>query len=158
MSEHDLHVDDFLQGRPLPNLLHKYLEQGEILLDLLASRWPLYLDDHSLAVRQCRPVDLGDRASGKGGRIDGLKNVLPRHPEFLLRNPDDVALGHRRHMVLQHRELLDVLGRQEVRARRQDLSGFREGGAELLQGGAQTLGLPATAGGTLLVWPAEQLF
>jgi hypothetical protein len=30
---------------------------------------------------------------------------------------DHLFLGHRRDVILQHRELLDVLGRQEVRAR-----------------------------------------
>jgi hypothetical protein len=60
-------------------------------------------------------------------------------------------------MVLQRREFLDVLGRQEVRARRQYLAKLRVSWAEFLERGSQPLGLPAPTGRTLLVGVAEQL-
>ena len=69
---------------------------------------------------------------------------------------DHLFLGHWRDVVLQRRELLDVLGRQEVRARRQNLPKLRVGRAEFLERGPQSLGLPASAGRTLLVGPSEQ--
>ena len=70
---------------------------------------------------------------------------------------DDLLLGERRHVVLQRRELLDVLRRQQVGPRRQDLSELRERRAELLERGAQPLALTLAADGALLVRPAEQL-
>ena len=46
-------------------------------------------------------------------------------------------LGERRHLVLERRELLDVLGRQQVGPRREDLAELRERRAELLERLAQ---------------------
>ena len=155
--EHGLHVDNLIQTGALPNFLSKYLEQSEVLLDRLACRWPLYLDNDPVATRQRRTLDLGNGAGRKGFRIDRIEHVLPRHPEFLLHDLDSLFLGHWRDVVLQRRRgFLDVLGRQEVRARRQNLPKLRVGRAEFLERSSQSLGLPATAGRALLVGPSEQ--
>ena len=69
---------------------------------------------------------------------------------------DHFFFGQRRDVVLQRRELLDVLGRQEVRARRQYLPKLRVGRAEFLERSSQSLGLPALAGRALLIGPSEQ--
>ena len=70
MREHSLHVDNLIQTGALPDFLGKHLEQSEVLLDRLACRRPLYLDDNSVAVRQRRTLDLGNGAGGKGFGID----------------------------------------------------------------------------------------
>ena len=69
---------------------------------------------------------------------------------------DHLFFGQWRDVVLQRRELLDVLGRQEVRARRQYLPKLRVGRAEFLERSSQSLGLPALAGRALLIGPSEQ--
>jgi hypothetical protein len=135
--EHGLHVDNLIQTRALPDFLCKHLEQSEVLLDRLACRRPLYLDDNPVAARQRRALDLGNGAGGKGFGIYRIEHVLPRHSEFLLHDLDDLFLGHRSDVVLQRRELLDVLGRQKVRARRQYLPELRIGRAEFLERSSQ---------------------
>ena len=102
-------------------------------------------------------VHLGDRAGCQRRGVDVVEDVLPRHAELLLHHLHDLLLGERRHVVLQRRELLDVLRRQQVGPRRQDLPELRERRAELLEGGAQALALAAPADGALLVGPAEEL-
>ena len=102
-------------------------------------------------------MHLGDRAGGERLRLDVIEHVLPRDAQLLLHHADDLLLGERRHVVLQRRELLDVLGRQQVGTRRQDLPELRERRTQLLQRGAQALALTLAADGALLVRPAEQL-
>ena len=59
-------------------------------------------------------------------------------------------------MVLQRRELLDELGREQVGSRREHLTELGERRSQLLEGRAQPLGLTA-ARAAVLVGPAEQL-
>ena len=50
---------------------------------------------------------------------------------------DDLGLGERRHALLERRQLLDELGREQVRAGGEDLAELREGRPELLERIAQ---------------------
>ena len=102
-------------------------------------------------------MHLGDRAGGQRRGVDVVEHVLPRHAHLLLHHLHDLLLGERRHVVLQRRELLDVLGRQQVGPRGQDLAELRERRAELLEGRPQPLALPAPADRAFLVGPAEEL-
>ena len=106
----------------------------------------LHLDDHALAVRERRRGGPGRSCRRRAGcGVDVLEHVLPGHAELLLHHADDLLLGERRHVVLQRRELLDELGRQQVGAGRHDLAELREGRSELLERRAQPLA-PAGAG------------
>ena len=86
-----------------------------------------------VSVGEGRAVHLRDRAGRQRQRIDRLEHVLPRDAELLLHHADDLLLGQRGHVVLQGRELLDELGRHQVRSRRQDLAELGERRAELLE-------------------------
>ena len=65
----------------------------------------------SASVARCT---CGDRAGRERLRLDVIEHVLPRDAQLLLHHADDLLLGERRHVVLQRRELLDELGRQQV--------------------------------------------
>ncbi len=101
-------------------------------------------------------MHLRDRAGRERLRVDRLEHVLPGDAELLLHHADDLLLGQRRHVVLQGRELLDELGRHQVRSRRQDLAELGERRAELLEraraaawpGGAGRRPRPRRAGRT----------
>ena len=155
--EHRLHVDHLSQARPIADLLGEDLEQRQVLLDLLARVGALDLHHHRVAGRERRPMHLGDRAGGQRRGLDVIEDVLPRHAELLLHHLHDLFLAERRHVVLQGRELLDVLGREQVGSGRQDLAELGERRTELLERGAQALALPAPAHGALLVGAAEEL-
>ena len=157
VREHRLHVDHLLEPRPVPDLLGEHLQQRQVLLDLLLRVGPLHLHDDLLAVRERRAMHLGDRAGGERLRLDVIEHVLPRDAQLLLHHADDLLLAERRHVVLQRRELLDVFGRQQIGARRQDLPELRERRTQLLQRGAQPLALTLAPDGALFVRPAEQL-
>src|SRR5439155_4836518 len=78
----------------------------------------------------------------------------PRDAQLLLHHGDDLGLRQRRHLILESRELLDELGRQQVGTRREDLAELREGRAELLERRAQAARAVAeVAVGALLPQP-----
>ena len=99
----------------------------------------LHLDDHAVAALERRGMHLADRPGGERLRIDAREHVLPRDAELLLHDRDDLFLGHRRHVVLELRELGDELGRQQVGPRGEDLPELRERRPELLECRAQAL-------------------
>lgn len=66
-----------VEERSMFGLLREQFEQSEILHDLGSRRGPLYLDDHSLAILERRPVYLGDSAGRQRRGVDLLENVLP---------------------------------------------------------------------------------
>ena len=136
MLEHGLHVDHLIERGTLSHLFGKHFEQGEILFDLGASRRALNLDDDPIIAFECRTVDLSDCASGEGIRVDRLEHILPRYSQFLLRDPDNLALGHWRHVALQQGQFFNVLDWKEIRSGRQHLSEFRECRTQLFQGRA----------------------
>ena len=149
-------ITSFRLGR-LDAFSAKTSRQREVLLDQLAGVGSLDLDDDLLPGRERRPVHLRDRAGGERLRLHRLEDVLPRDAELLLHHRDDLRLGERRHVVLQGRELFDELGREQVRSRREDLPELAERGTELLERGAEPLGLASPAHGALLVGPPEEL-
>ena len=100
---------------------------------------PLHLHDDAPPVGERGAVHLTDGAGRERTRIDGAEHVLPRDAELLLHHRDDLGLAHRRDRRLQRAELLDVLGRDEIRSRRQHLAELAERGSELLERLAQLL-------------------
>ena len=116
MLEHGLHINHPIERGTLSDFLGKHLEQGEILFDFSASGGSLNLDDDPITAFECRTMDLSDCAGSEGIRIDRLEYILPRYSQFLLRNPDNVALSHGRHVALQQGKFLNVLDRKEIRA------------------------------------------
>ena len=116
MLEHGLHIDHSIERGTLSNFLGKHLEQGQILFDFSTSGGALNFDDNPITAFECRTVNLSDCAGGEWLRVDRLEHILPRYAQFLLRNPDHVALSHGRHMALQEGKFLNVLDRKEIRA------------------------------------------
>jgi hypothetical protein len=85
-------------------------------------------------------VHLRDRAGRERIGVDVRERVLPRHAQLGLEHCHDLGLRERRHVVLQPGELGDVLGREQIGARREHLAELREGRAELLERLAQAAG------------------
>ena len=155
--EHGAHVEHRAEARPIRDLLGEQLEQREVLLDELPGVRSLHLGDDLLAVREDRPVHLRDGPGGEREGIDPVEDVFPGDAQLLLHDPDDLLLAERRDVVLQGRELVDELRREEVGPRGQHLTELAEGGAELLERGAHALGLSLPADRPLLIGPAEEL-
>ena len=82
-------------------------------------------------------MHLPDRPRRERRRLDRLEDVLPRHLQLLLHHVDDLGLGQRRDVVLELRQLVDDVGRDEVRPRREDLPELRERRPELFERVAQ---------------------
>ena len=91
-----------------------------------------------VAALERRPVHLADRAGRQRRRARSTRRRPPRArraPRSIDR--DDLGLGERRHAVLERRELLDELRRQQVGPRREDLAELGERRPELLERLAQ---------------------
>ena len=93
----------------------------------------LHLGDDPFPGRQGRSMHLGDRAGRQRLGIDRLEHVFPRHAHLAFHDLDDLAFGERVDVILQRRELLDELGWQQVRSRREHLAQLREGRAQFFE-------------------------
>ena len=126
-------VDELPERRPVGRLLCEQLQQAEVPVDVRRGVRALHLHDHPVAALERRPVHLADRAGRERGRVDLLEDVLPGDAELLLHHGDDLCLRQRRDLLLERRELLDDLGREQVRARGEDLAELGERRPELLE-------------------------
>ena len=124
MLEDGFHIHDLIQGRALPDLLSEYFQQGKILFDVGPRRGSLNFDDDTVTVFKRGPMNLCDCPGCERFRVDRLKHVLPRHPQFLLGDLYDFTLGHGRDMTLQQGEFFDVFLRKEIRTGGQHLPQF----------------------------------
>ena len=140
MLDDGRNVDQVRERLAALGLLREEREQPEVALDLFRGARPLHLDHDPLAALEPRAMNLPDRPGGERLRFDPLEDVLPRDAELLLHHLDHLGLGQRRHAVLQARELLDDLGRDQVGPRREDLPELRERRPEFLEGGTKPCG------------------
>ena len=91
---------------------------------------PLHLDRHLPAVEERRLVDLPERRRRHRLARDLRVDLRDRHAELGLEDRERGVVGKRRHAVLQPLQLGEVLGGQQVGARREGLSRLDDGGAE----------------------------
>ena len=98
------------------------------------------------AAAQHGAVHLAERRGGDRFRLEGLERLGQADAQLLLHDPLDVGVRKRSDVVLQARERLEVRGRQQVRARRQELSELDEGRTELLEIVRKGPGLGGVAG------------
>jgi hypothetical protein len=112
---------------------HHQRQHAHVALHLELHPGPQDLHHHLAAVEGARRVHLGHARRGQGLGVEAREERRGGLPEGRL------DLRHRRlhgegpHRVLQAREGLEVVGREEVGAQRQVLPGLHEGRAQLLQ-------------------------
>jgi hypothetical protein len=116
-----------------PSAFSAKSENSEVALDLLGCAGPLHLHDHALTGLEFGAMHLADRAGRQRHGLDALEDVLPRDAELLLHHLHDLGLGQRRDLVLERRQLVDELGRDQVGAGREDLTELAERRPELLE-------------------------
>ena len=126
-------VDEPAERRPVGGLLCEQLQEPEVSVDVRRGVGALHLHDHTVAALERRPVNLADRAGRERGRVDLLEDVLPGDAELVLHHGHDLCLRQRSDLLLERRELLDDLGREEVGAGGEDLAELGEGRPELFE-------------------------
>ena len=117
----------------------------EVEVDRLAHAGPQHLDDDLAPVRERRRVDLGDGGRRERRGIEAREELRDRPAERGL----DARLGERavegRDAVLELRELVGDVGRQQVAPRRDDLAELHEDRPEVLERAPQALAARAAA-------------
>ena len=113
MADHRREVDEPPQASRCSAFSAKSSSRPEVAHDLVLCAVALHLDDDAIAALERRGVHLADRPRGERLGVDAREHVLPGHAELLLHDRDDLFLGHRRHVVLELRELGDELRRQQ---------------------------------------------
>ena len=111
----------------------------QVLPDLGLDAGPQNLDDDFLTGFQGRLVDLCDRGRRQWFVVKAVKNVIQAPAIGLLRHGLGFAGGKGWHAILQHRELIGDVQRQQVAPGRQGLAEFDENRPEFLQREAHTL-------------------
>ncbi len=139
LTEPSLDIVNLTPLGPLSRLPGQIPQDVEIALGDVEGVRPLHLDDDGGAVGKLGGVDLTDR-----GRRDGLcrkrsKKLVRRSAELCFHDFRHVVVGHGRRIVLELRELLDIIRGQDVGPSTEHLPELDERGAEILEGGAEVL-------------------
>jgi hypothetical protein len=110
-----------------------FVERIEVLQDPVAHIRPLHLDGDLSSSPEHAAVHLAQRRGGNRFRLEGLERLGETDAKLLLHDPLDVGIRKRSDIVLQSRECLEVRGRQQIRACREELSQLDEGRSELFE-------------------------
>jgi hypothetical protein len=105
-------------------------DQIEVALDDLFDAGPAHLDGNLQPVRELRTVDLRNRRCGERLRIDLREEVAV---ELFVQHLLDLRERHRRYLVDEPRQLLDVDIGKQVRPRREELAELDVRRAELFE-------------------------
>ncbi len=123
-----------LRGRPIAlGQAGDRIKHLDIGLDLAADVGPQHLDHDLLPVMQRRDMNLGHRGRRQRLAFEARVALGDAAAERLLDRRDCDLGRERRHVVLQLRELVGDLGRQEIAAHRKRLAEFHEQWPELLE-------------------------
>ena len=115
------------------------IEQRDVLDDDGGNAGPQHLDSHFAPVRQHGEVHLCHRGAGDRHRVKFRKDLADRPVVGTIQRL--VYLLHRKwwHLVLQFRQFVRDVERNQVAARRQNLAELDENGSEGFQSEAQPL-------------------
>ena len=126
-----------LAVRPQPLDQHRgVVHQREVVLDHAGDVRPQHLDRHrrrrgAVLGGQLREMHLRDRRARDRLAVEAREHFADRAPVDALERRDHLLAGKRRHAVLQLRELVGDVRRQEVAARRQHLAELHEDRTEV---------------------------
>ncbi len=109
------------------------VQQLNVGVDLALRVGALDLDDHLVPARQARAMHLADRGRGDGLLVELGEDLFDTQPELGLDDPPDVGERLGPGTVLELAQLLDDVGRNDVRPRRHQLPELDERGPELVE-------------------------
>src|SRR6185436_3112004 len=112
----------------------------QVLFDELVDARPLHLDGDFAPAAEHGAMHLPERRGGNRQPIELDERVRNADTELLADRPLDVFVGKWLDVVLQAGERLEVRGRKEVRARREELTELDERRAERLEVARERLG------------------
>ena len=114
-----------------------FAQHLQVDLDALPHAGPLDFDRHFGAVAQHRAVDLGHRRRRQRLLVERLEQLVDRRLQLGLDDLHDAFGRHRLDGVLQSRQGVDVVRRQQVRPRAQQLAELDEARPELFERAGQ---------------------
>src|SRR5438105_5101871 len=134
-------LDGAETARPPGSRLEPFREPADdvrVTLDEPPDPRTLDLHDDLFARPQLRSVDLRDGGRGERPFVESCEHLRRTRPELGGERRLKLGEWHRRHRVLQRRELGDHVRRQEVGTCREDLPELDEDPAGVLEGAPQT--------------------
>ena len=109
------------------------VQQAHVAPDDLLDPRTHHLDHHLPAVLEPRRVDLRDRRRRQRLAGELAEDLLHRTAERIAHDPGRGLAGERRHAILEVREFIGDVLREQVAAGREDLAELDEDGSEILQ-------------------------
>jgi hypothetical protein len=131
----------------LGDVFHRREVLGETFADVRA----LYLDGHLASIAKFGAMHLAQRGGCERLGLECREPFRDAEPEIVLNQPLDIGKRKRLDAVLQPPEGFEVRRRQQVRARRQQLTELDERGTEALEIGREFLRFRIVALGKGLV-------
>ena len=108
-------------------------EDLQFLQHLFADVGPLHFDHHFASIPQNRAMHLAERCRSHRRRLECGEHLRNFGPQLLLHDPLDVGEGEWLDAVLQRLQRDDVLRRDDVGTRREDLAELDVGRPHLLE-------------------------
>ncbi len=139
LVDHLVRVDEVERAHPLLRDPRGLVQKREVGLDLARRVRPLHLHRDAPAVRERRAVDLADRGGGDRGLVEVEEEPLDRLAELLADHALGVRVRKRANVVLEPAQLEHDVGRDDVRARREQLAELDERRPELVEHLAEVL-------------------
>ena len=131
--------NDFARAQALAVLPQRFdqqraaVHQGDIVPDHGLDAGPQNFHGGLGAVRQGGEVNLRDRGAGLRDQLEPCEDLRQRLAEHALERLDDAFGRKRRHAILQPRELVGDVGRQQVAPSGQQLAELDEDRAQVFQ-------------------------
>ncbi len=132
-------VDELERLHPFADEARDLVQELEVGLDRAGRVRPLHLDGDAAPVRKHRLVHLADRRGRHGLALELEEELLDVEAELFADDTLDVLVRELRDLVLERLQLEDDVRRDDVGARREELSELHERRPELVEHLAQAL-------------------
>src|SRR5579884_1153008 len=127
-------IDAPSDGIPPMELIDDEAEAAKVCLDDFGDLRPLDFDHHRFSPPQVGAIRLSQRGGGDHVGVKPSEDGIEGGAEIFLYHRLDLVKRHRRHLILEHRQLLDELGWQKVNAGAEELTDLDDDAAHVERG------------------------
>ena len=116
LSDHQFRLQALAIRPPTFDQSRADLQQGDVMLNGVFDAGAQYLHCHFVPIRQYREMHLRDRCAGDGCLVEASEHLTQRLAISSFQQGDSLSRREGRHLVLQLRQFIGDVGRDQVAA------------------------------------------